>query len=222
MHNSQADAYTYTEHNILYTNEMPYYKVVKRIVDIIISFFGLIILCPVFIAISVLIKIDSKGPVFFKQERAGRNGVFFTMFKFRTMVANAEQLFDSLESKNELQGHMFKIRKDSRVTEIGRLLRKTSLDELPQLFNVLIGQMSLVGPRPPIAREVAKYEAWHAIRLTVKPGMTGLWQISGRNSVGFDEMVRLDIKYIRECSMLYDLKILLKTIPLLSGDDNAF
>jgi len=121
-----------------------------------------------------------------------------------------------------VKGHMFKIKNDPRITRVGRIIRKTSIDELPQLFNVLKGDMSIVGPRPPILREVVKYDSWHNLRLSVKPGLTGLWQISGRNNVGFDEMVRLDLKYIRERNFWYDLKIILKTIPVLLGDSKAF
>ena len=143
------------------------------------------------------------------------------MYKFRSMVSDAEQRFYEIEHKNEVSGHMFKIKNDPRVTKIGRFIRKTSIDELPQFFNVVKGEMSLVGPRPPIIREVVKYDPWHNLRLSVKPGITGLWQISGRNDIGFEDMCRMDLKYIRERGFVYDLKIFFKTIPVIFGDSRA-
>ncbi len=198
------------------------YRFAKRTLDITASLFGLIILAPVFLATAIAIRLDSKGPVFFAQNRLGLKGRYFKMYKFRSMVVNAEQLLKDLEAKNEVSGHMFKMKNDPRITRIGRIIRKTSIDELPQLFNVLKGDMSLVGPRPPLPREVIEYDKWQDLRLSVRPGITGLWQVSGRNDIGFEEMINLDLKYIRERCFLYDLKIILKTIPVLLGDSKAF
>ncbi len=198
------------------------YRFAKRTFDITASLFALIVLSPVFLITALAIKLDSKGPVFFAQNRLGMKGKYFKMYKFRSMIVNAEQLLKQLESKNEVSGHMFKMRNDPRITRIGRIIRKTSIDELPQLVNVLKGDMSLVGPRPPLPGEVNKYDKWQDLRLSVRPGITGLWQVSGRNDIGFEEMIHLDLKYIRERNFLYDLKIILKTIPVLLGDSKAF
>lgn len=189
------------------------YLLTKRILDIILAVAALMLLSPVLIITAILIKLTSRGEIIYKQERNGYKGKPFKMYKFRSMILNADMLLEKLEDCNEAEGHMFKIKDDPRVTKIGRLIRKTSIDELPQLINIIRGDMSFVGPRPPLPKEVAKYEAWQKLRLSVKPGLTGLWQISGRSLLGFEEMVRLDLRYIRERSFLYDIKILLKTIP---------
>jgi exopolysaccharide biosynthesis polyprenyl glycosylphosphotransferase len=210
------------EQRAMSQNVSLWYELAKRAFDLGATLIGVLLLSPVFIIVAGLIKLTSPGPVFFVQERNGCRGQVFKMYKFRSMVTNAEQLLKELESKNEVSGHMFKIKDDPRITWIGKLIRKTSIDELPQLFNVLKGDMSLVGPRPPIPREVVKYDAWHKLRLSVKPGLTGLWQISGRNGIGFEDMVRLDLKYIRERGFWYDLKIIFRTIPVLIGDSKAF
>ncbi|HEX8430127.1 MAG TPA: sugar transferase [Longimicrobium sp.] len=187
---------------------------VKRAVDFLGSLVGLILLAPVLAAIAVAIKTTSKGPVFFMQERYGLNKRRFKMFKFRTMVPNAEALLPQLEDQNEAIGPAFKIRNDPRVTPVGRFLRKTSLDELPQLVNVLLGQMSLVGPRPMAVRDVQLFDqAWFMRRFSAPPGITGLWQVSGRSNLGFDDWVALDLKYIDEWSLVMDMRILAKTIP---------
>ncbi len=198
------------------------YLVAKRLFDIFAASLGLLLLSPVFLTTAVAIKLGSPGPVFFAQSRLGQKGRHFSMYKFRSMVVNAEALLNELQDKNEVKGHMFKMKNDPRITRVGRIIRKTSIDELPQLLNVLKGDMSLVGPRPPLPREVLVYGSWHDLRLSVKPGITGLWQVSGRNNIGFHEMVSLDLKYIRERSFFYDLKIILKTIPVLLGDSKAF
>lgn len=198
------------------------YLVMKRIFDIAASVAAIILLSPILVITAIAIKIDSTGPIFFAQKRNGFKGKVFNMYKFRSMVVDAEKRLKDLEHKNEVSGHMFKIKDDPRITRVGRIIRKTSIDELPQLFNVIKGEMSIVGPRPPILKEVEKYDTWHNLRLSVKPGLTGLWQVSGRNSIGFEEMCRLDLKYIRERSFLYDLRIILKTIPVLLGDSKAF
>lgn len=206
----------------LFYNVPSTYLILKRLFDIIAALVGIIILSPVLLITIAAIRMDSIGPILFFQERHGFKGKIFKMYKFRSMVVNAEQLLNDLESKNEVSGHMFKIKNDPRITRVGRIIRKTSIDELPQLFNVLKGDMSIVGPRPPIPREVVKYDAWQTLRLSVKPGLTGLWQVSGRNDIGFEEMVRLDLKYIRERGFWYDLKLIFKTIPVLLGDSKAF
>jgi exopolysaccharide biosynthesis polyprenyl glycosylphosphotransferase len=188
---------------------------IKKMLDIFYSSVFLLVASPVFIIVPILIKLESKGPVFFKQNRVGRNGKKFTMFKFRSMVDNAEQLKDSmgLSQRNQLSGPAFKMFEDPRVTKVGKFLRKYSLDELPQLLNVLMGQMSIVGPRPPLQSEVEQYEFWHFRRLSVSPGITGLWQINGRNRIrDFNEWVRLDIQYINNWSFWLDIKIMFKTI----------
>jgi len=206
----------------LFENVSAVYLFVKRAVDIICALFGIIILSPVFLFTALLIKLTSPGKIMFVQERNGYKGKVFKLYKFRSMTNNAEKLFGMVEGMNEVSGHMFKIKDDPRITPVGRIIRKTSIDELPQLFNILKGEMSIVGPRPPIPREVAKYDAWHGLRLSVKPGLTGLWQVSGRNRVGFEEMVRLDLKYIRERSLKRDFEIIARTIPVILGDLNAY
>jgi exopolysaccharide biosynthesis polyprenyl glycosylphosphotransferase len=199
------------------------YLIAKRIMDICGALIGLICLSWLFLIVALLIKLeDPKGPVFFKQVRVGKDGKEFYMYKFRSMVTNAEELLDSLLHLNETTGAMFKMKNDPRVTNIGRFIRKTSIDELPQLWNVLKGEMSLVGPRPPLPREVAQYTEYDKQRLLVTPGCTGLWQVSGRNDLGFDEMVELDLKYIRERSLLYDIKIIFKTIKIMIRPNSAY
>lgn len=197
------------------------YLFVKRLIDIVGSLSGLIILSPVLIIVSLLIKLDSKGPIIFSQERVGLNGKKFKMYKFRSMVVNAEELKRKIEHLNEMSGPMFKIKNDPRITRIGKVIRKTSIDELPQLINVLKGEMSLVGPRPSLPCEVDKFESWMLKRLSVKPGLTCYWQIEGRNNIEFDKWMLLDIKYIEERNLLIDIKLILKTVLVLWGDKNA-
>jgi exopolysaccharide biosynthesis polyprenyl glycosylphosphotransferase len=204
-------------------NDKKGYLIAKRIMDICGALAGLICLSWLFLIVALLIKLeDPKGPVFFKQVRVGKDGREFYMYKFRSMVTNAEELLESLLHLNETTGAMFKMKNDPRVTKVGRFIRKTSIDELPQLWNVLKGDMSLVGPRPPLPREVAQYTEYDKQRLLVTPGCTGLWQVSGRNDLGFNEMVELDLKYIRERSILYDLKIILKTIKIMIKPNSAY
>jgi exopolysaccharide biosynthesis polyprenyl glycosylphosphotransferase len=188
----------------------------KRSFDIIVTVLGSLILLPVFLGLALAVKLTSRGPVFFKQERVGYHGRPFEMLKFRTMVADAEDRLGDVLHLNEATGPLFKIRDDPRITPVGRFLRKWSLDELPQLWNVLTGDMSLVGPRPPLPREVAEYEDWMLSRLEVRPGLTGLWQVSGRSELPFDDYVRLDLFYIENWSLAYDLYILGKTVPTLA------
>ncbi len=194
------------------------YMVCKRAIDLIGATVALAILALPMALVALLIKLESRGPVFFVQYRLGEHGIPFRFYKFRSMVVNAEDIRSELEAVNEASGPVFKIRQDPRMTRIGRLIRRTSLDETPQLFHVLAGQMSLVGPRPPLPEEVENYEPWQRERLAVRPGLTCIWQISGRSDIPFERWVELDIEYVRRRSLWLDLKILLLTIPaVLSG-----
>jgi exopolysaccharide biosynthesis polyprenyl glycosylphosphotransferase len=185
----------------------------KRLGDFLGSFMVLILLSPVFLTLAVIIKASSRGPVFFKQKRVGLRGRPFYVYKFRTMVVNAEDLKDKLMDLNEMDGPVFKIANDPRITGIGRFLRKTSLDELPQFINVLMNDMSIVGPRPPIPEEVAQYERWQLRRLAMKPGITCIWQISpSRNDISFDDWMRMDLEYIDSWSLKLDFVLILKTV----------
>jgi exopolysaccharide biosynthesis polyprenyl glycosylphosphotransferase len=185
----------------------------KRLFDIIAAVFGIVISSPLMLLVGILVLLVDGAPVIFRQCRVGRHGRLFTMLKFRTMTRDAEARQASLAELNEVKGHAFKVRNDPRVTRLGRWLRKTSLDELPQLWNVLVGDMSLVGPRPPLESEVARYDIWHRRRLSMKPGVTGLWQIRGRREPNFDKWVEADLEYIDRWSLWLDLKILASTIP---------
>jgi exopolysaccharide biosynthesis polyprenyl glycosylphosphotransferase len=185
----------------------------KHISDRLFTLLGIILLSPLMLSLSFLVKLTSKGPVLFKQKRCGLNGRKFTMLKFRTMVENADRMKDLLADKNEMDGPAFKITDDPRLTRVGHVLRKLSLDELPQLFNVLRGEMSLVGPRPPLPREVSQYDPWQRRRLSMKPGLTCLWQVNGRNNVNFEKWMKMDLEYIDNWSLWLDTKILVKTIP---------
>ncbi|WP_423212820.1 sugar transferase [Priestia aryabhattai] len=199
------------------------YLLSKRCIDILGSLAGLLVLLIVFIIIALLIKIeDPKGSIFFSQKRVGKNGKEFNMYKFRSMVSDAEAKLAELLQQNEATGAMFKMKNDPRVTKIGRFIRKTSIDELPQLLNVLKGDMSLVGPRPPLVREVNEYTEYQKQRLLVTPGCTGLWQVSGRSNVGFEEMVELDLTYMTTRSLTTDITIICRTVLLLFGSKNAY
>ncbi|USK28397.1 sugar transferase [Bacillus sp. CMF21] len=199
------------------------YKLVKRSLDITGALLGIILLSFLFIVVAIAIKLeDPKGPIFFTQKRVGKNGQEFNMYKFRSMVSDAEERLEELLSFNEVSGAMFKMKNDPRITKIGKFIRKTSIDELPQLFNVLKGDMSLVGPRPPLPREVEEYTDYDKQRLLVTPGCTGVWQVSARNSVGFEEMVEMDLYYIKNKGLILDIKILVKTVCVLFGSKNAF
>ena len=197
------------------------YEFFKRLMDIICSIFALIILAPILLLVAVLIKLESKGPVIFAQERVGLNNKLFKMYKFRSMVANAEELKKKLEEQNERNGPMFKIKNDPRITRVGRFIRKTSIDELPQLVNILKGEMSIVGPRPSLPDEVKQFEPWMLERLNVKPGLTCYWQIEGRNNIEFEEWMKLDVKYVKDCNIILDLKLIFKTFFVFLGDKNA-
>ncbi|WP_027092726.1 sugar transferase [Cohnella thermotolerans] len=202
---------------------LAFYNVAKRVIDVTGALFGLLLLSPVLATVAILIKLDDpKSPVLFSQTRIGKHGKPFRMYKFRSMVPDAEQKLAELLDRNEIKGAMFKIKEDPRVTRIGRFIRRTSIDELPQLINVLKGEMSLVGPRPPLPREVAEYTEYDKLRLTVNAGCTGLWQVNGRNRLSFEQMVELDLEYIRHRSIWGDLKIIFRTFKLLLGAKDAF
>lgn len=197
------------------------YYFIKRAIDLIGSLCGIILLSPLFLITAIGIKLDSKGPVFFIQDRVGKDGKLFKMIKFRSMCSDAECKLAELKAKNEMSGPMFKIKADPRITRVGKFIRKTSIDELPQLFNVLNGDMSIVGPRPNLPREVEKFSPYHMQKLIVKPGLTCYWQVMGRNSIGFEKWMELDLKYINERSTLNDIGLIFKTVKVLFGDENA-
>src|SRR5881392_3757992 len=208
-------------------------RIVKRSADLIIASLALTLLAPLWLLIALLIKLDSRGPVFYKQERVGMDGRIFLFYKFRSMQVGSDDATHREYQRAYISGHaesnlgdderpVFKLRSDTRITRVGSLLRKTSLDELPQLFNVLRGDMSVVGPRPPIPYEVENYQVWHRKRLDMKPGITGLWQVSGRNRLPFDEMVRMDLYYIENWSLLLDIKIILQTLPVMWRGEDAY
>jgi len=185
----------------------------KSLFDKIGALVGLTLALPIMLVTALLIRLESKGPVFFKQWRTGENGKPFKLYKFRTMCVDAEDRKKSLADQNEMSGPVFKISKDPRITTVGRFLRKYSIDELPQFINILKGEMSLVGPRPPLPSEVSNYQPWQHRKLSIKPGVTCLWQVNGRNTVDFDEWMRLDLEYIDNWSLALDAKILLRTVP---------
>ncbi|MDP9936314.1 exopolysaccharide biosynthesis polyprenyl glycosylphosphotransferase [Paenarthrobacter nicotinovorans] len=197
-------------------------RVAKRLFDILASAMIIIVASPLMVLLALLVKADSKGPVLFRQARVGMEGAQFQMLKFRSMVVDAEAQLATLQSQNEGQGLLFKIRKDPRVTRVGGFLRKYSLDELPQLFNILAGSMSMVGPRPPLPREVEAYEHHVRRRLLVKPGLTGLWQVSGRSNLSWQDSVRLDLYYVENWSLAGDLVILLRTVRAVFHSTGAY
>lgn len=215
------------EKNALFTleevNSRKGYLITKRYMDVIGALVGLILLSPVFLIVAILIKYeDPKGTVLFKQVRIGKGGKEFYMYKFRSMVTDAEEKLKDLLEYNEVSGAMFKMKEDPRITKIGKFIRRTSIDELPQLINVLQGEMSLVGPRPPLLREVKEYTSYDKQRLLVTPGCTGLWQVSGRSNLSFEQMVELDVYYIIQRNIMFDIKILLRTVKVLLKSNDAY
>ncbi len=202
-------------------------RLAKRLVDVGVSLTVIILGLPFYLAVALLIKLTSRGPVFYSQKRIGEQGRVFTLFKFRTMRPDSDDSIHREFTRSFIEGRMpnssldektpsvYKLTNDPRITAVGNFLRKTSLDELPQFINILRGEMTLVGPRPPLQYELEYYEEWHKLRLEVRPGLTGLWQVSGRSSVSFDEMVKLDLYYIEHWSLLLDLKIMMRTIPVM-------
>jgi exopolysaccharide biosynthesis polyprenyl glycosylphosphotransferase len=205
-----ADGYIH----YLSVRHKPVQLALKRLLDVGASSVALALLSPLMVVVALLIKFTSRGDILFKQQRVGRHGRPFNMLKFRSMVSNAEELKAKLMALNEQAGPVFKMRSDPRITGVGRFIRKFSIDELPQLVNVLRGEMSLVGPRPPVPSEVAKYEAWQRRRLSVRPGLTCVWQVSGRNEISFEEWMYLDMQYIDHWSLAQDFQLILKTIPV--------
>lgn len=209
--------------NTVVVNQNNKYLKVKRVFDLILSFILLIFLLPIFIAVAILIKLDDpKGKVFFRQSRIGKNEKKFDMYKFRSMYTDAEERLAELSHLNEIEGKMFKIKKDPRITRVGKHIREYSIDELPQIINVIKGNMSLIGPRPPLISEYKLYSEYDKNRLVVEPGITGLWQVSGRNSLSFSKMVELDIEYIKSMSLKNDLVIFFKTIVVVLKKENAY
>lgn len=208
---------------VIEINQSKWYAATKRVCRSLLSILGLIILSPLLLIVCIAIKLeDPKGPILFKQVRVGKEERQFEIYKFRTMRADAEEMLEELLKYNEIEGAMFKMKDDPRITKIGKFLRKTSIDELPQLWNVVKGDMALVGPRPPLPREVAEYSAHDKKRLTVTPGCTGLWQVSGRNDLDFHQMVELDLQYIKEASLVFDFKIMVKTVGVMLAPKNAY
>jgi exopolysaccharide biosynthesis polyprenyl glycosylphosphotransferase len=211
-----------TQVEVLCENEKnPGYFIIKRIIDIIGALCGILLLLPVMVIVAIWIKLGSKGTVFFKQERVGQDGKGFLMYKFRSMCTDAEYLLEKLQDKNEMSGPMFKIKEDPRVTKVGRFIRKTSIDELPQLINILKGEMSLVGPRPSLPKEVAQFSSFQKQRLVAKPGLTCYWQVSGRSDVSFNEWMEMDVQYIGERNTWIDIRLIFMTVKVLFGDEGA-
>jgi exopolysaccharide biosynthesis polyprenyl glycosylphosphotransferase len=198
------------------------YFLLKRFSDIVVALFLLALFLPIIPVVAILIKLDSPGPIFFKQKRVGKNGKFFSFYKFRSMVSGAENVIGALRPLSGVDGPVFKIKDDPRITHVGRFLRRSSLDELPQLINVLKGDMSIVGPRPNLPSEVSQYLTWQKRRLEVTPGITCFWQIAGRSHIGFQEWMRLDLEYVRKRSIVTDLKIMFKTVPAVIARKGAY
>jgi lipopolysaccharide/colanic/teichoic acid biosynthesis glycosyltransferase len=203
-------------------NQRYVYRFFKRTLDIVASVIGLIVLSPVFLIVSLAIKAEDRGPIFYSQVRLGKGQRPFKMWKFRSMIVDADKKLEKLLKQNEVEGAMFKMKEDPRITKVGRFTRKHSLDELPQLWNVLIGEMSLVGPRPPLEREVADYSEYDKQRLIVKPGCTGFWQVTARNDVDFEGMVNLDLEYIERSGVLFDIGILFRTVAIVFKPNSAY
>lgn len=200
----------------------PLWAATKRLMDLVGSGVGLVLTSPLMLGATIAVKVTSPGPVIFKQKRTGKNGKEFYMYKFRSMYQDAEERLAELQDQNEVDGPVFKMTNDPRITPAGRWLRKTSIDELPQLVNILKGDMSIVGPRPPLPKEVAQYSDWDWGRLAVRPGLTCYWQVSGRSNLSFDEWMRLDLKYIEEQGLWTDLRIIARTVGVVLRGDGAY
>jgi exopolysaccharide biosynthesis polyprenyl glycosylphosphotransferase len=206
----------------LAAREGRFYRILKRSTDIVVALLLFILFLPIIPFVAILIKLDSPGPILFKQRRVGKNGKEFDFYKYRSMVVGAENVIGMLRPLSGRNGPIFKLKNDPRVTRVGRFLRRSSLDELPQLINVLKGEMSIVGPRPNLPSEVTHYLPWQKQRLSVTPGITCFWQITGRSHIGFHEWMRLDLEYIRKRSLATDLKIILRTIPAVIARKGAY
>lgn len=202
----------YVHYTVTVTSPMQ--DALKRAIDVALSGIALVALAPLFVGVAAAIKLTSPGPVFFSQVRVGLRGRHFNMFKFRSMVVDAEKKLEALRSRNEQTGPVFKMTRDPRITRVGRVLRKYSIDELPQIFNVFRGDMSIVGPRPPVPSEVAQYKPWQRRRLSVRPGLTCFWQVQGRNSIGFEEWMLLDLQYVDQWSLTRDVELIGRTVPV--------
>lgn len=203
-------------------DDKPIQQTIKRLMDIVLSLTAIILTSPILLLVAIAIKMDSKGPILFNQERIGHKQKLFNMYKFRSMVIDAEERFEEVKELNATNHIMFKSSEDPRITKVGRIIRKYSLDELPQLFNILKGDMTLVGPRPPLPRELVNYEKWHHVKFLKPQGLTGLWQVSGRSNIkDFDQVICLDYEYIKNWNLLLDLKIILKTIPVVISAKGA-
>ena len=198
------------------------YYFIKRTFDIFFSIFLLLFLSPLFLIVSLIIIITSGFPIIYVSERIGKDGVPFKFFKFRTMVKNADKMLDDVKKLNETNGPTFKAKNDPRLTKFGRFLRKTSIDELPQLVNILFGQMTFVGPRPPIRSEVEQYSEFDELRLTARPGLTCIWQCSGRNEIGFEQWMEMDVEYLQKRSIWFDFYLLLKTVVAVITQKGAY
>ncbi|WP_352405035.1 sugar transferase [Sporanaerobacter acetigenes] len=202
-------------------NKSKGYFILKRFIDVLGALAGIIIMLIPCLIVGMLIKLESKGPILFTQKRVGKNGKEFKMYKFRSMVIDAEEQLAKLKDKNEMSGPMFKIKEDPRVTKIGKFIRKTSIDELPQLINVLKGEMSIVGPRPSLPKEVEQFTDYQKLRLMATPGLTCYWQICGRSNVDFEEWMEMDLQYCRDRSTVKDINMIFKTVGVLFGDKDA-
>jgi lipopolysaccharide/colanic/teichoic acid biosynthesis glycosyltransferase len=198
------------------------YVLGKRCFDLAVGFLVFVLVIPIVPLIALMIKLDSPGPVFYRQDRIGRGGRPFRFYKFRSMYREADRRLAELQPRNEQEGPVFKMKTDPRITPVGQFLRRSSMDEIPQIINVLRGEMSMVGPRPPLPVEVARYQPWHRRRLDVKPGITCLWQIAGRSQIGFDEWMRLDMEYLRTRCLRADLTIFAKTLPAVMARRGAY
>lgn len=209
--------------NFNISTRKPYQWFLKRAFDFVASLTGLILISPMLLAIALCIKTESKGPILFKQKRVGLYGRDFYMYKFRSMRQDAEDLLHVIKDQNQTNNMMFKMADDPRITKVGKFLRKYSLDELPQLFNVLKGEMSLVGPRPPIHRELTEYESWHYLRFSTLPGLTGMWQVTGRSEIlDFNKVVELDYQYVNDWNLLLDIRLLFMTVPVVVLGKGAY
>ena len=208
--------------SIVQTKEKVFYDTLKRLMDVVCSLAALVLLSPLFLITAIAIKREDQGPVIFAQDRTGKNGKVFRMYKFRSMYVDAEKRRNELLAQNEADGPLFKIAEDPRITKVGRFIRKTSIDELPQLVNILKGEMSFVGPRPLVTYEQNQCNEYQAQRLLVKPGLTCIWQVSGRSDTKFDELIEMDLEYIRNRSLWLDIKLILKTVVVVFTHKGAY
>ncbi|HEY8803660.1 MAG TPA: sugar transferase [Clostridium sp.] len=221
MQQTQRDSrVTEVEMTCEYKKNLGYF-IIKRIIDVLGALSGLIIISPLMIIVAIWIKLDSKGPVFFIQNRVGQDGKKFMIYKFRSMCSDAECKLGKLKKENEMSGPMFKMKEDPRITKVGKFVRKTSIDELPQLFNILKGDMSLVGPRPSLPKEVSQFTSFQKQRLIAKPGLTCYWQVNGRSDVSFEEWMEMDVEYIEQRNTWIDITLIFRTVGVLFGDEGA-